>query len=99
MGIRLKMPNIIFTMKKLLRRLTAPVTIIDVLVAGTSQSLPLLAVTTSKAKSIRMAIPAIIAMMKLQITPAADTQKFATRLSRQARGFTGVAFAHPSIGT
>src|SRR6266849_1230805 len=49
-------------------------------------------------KSIRIMIPATIAMMKLQITPAAETQKFATRLFRQRNGFTGVGLAHPIKG-
>src|ERR1041384_3032632 len=37
-------------------------------------------------------------MMKLQITPAIETQKFATRLFRQRKGLTGVGLAQPING-
>src|SRR5687768_15800183 len=47
---------------------------------------------------MRMPIPEIMAMMKLQITPAAETQRFATRLFRQRNGFTGVGLAQPIKG-
>src|SRR6266403_2909426 len=47
---------------------------------------------------MRIIIPATIAIMKLQLTPAIDTQKFATRLSLQRKGFTGVGFAQPISG-
>src|SRR3977135_3147267 len=49
-------------------------------------------------RRIRMMIPATIAMIKLQMTPAMDTEKFATRLSLQRKGFTGVGFAQPNKG-
>src|SRR5262245_15711004 len=42
--------------------------------------------------------PAAIAINALLITPAADTQKFATRLFCHFSGFTGVGLAQPIMG-
>src|SRR5437588_6340883 len=47
---------------------------------------------------MRIMTPAIIASAKLQITPAIETQKFATRLLRQLNGLTGVGLAQPING-
>src|SRR5215831_7892581 len=47
---------------------------------------------------MRMMIAATMAIAKLQMTPAIETQKFATRLLRQRKGLTGVGLAHPING-
>src|SRR6185436_315033 len=95
-GSRLKTPRATFRTKNVYNNLTAPRAMMEPEFAGTNP--PLAMSITSNEYSPLIKTPAMKAMMKLLIAPAADTQKFATRLFRHLKGFTGVGLAQPISG-
>src|SRR5207302_4482888 len=96
-GNKLRTARATFSWKKVVSKISAPVAIMELLAAGIRSDAPVGSkLMIPKLYSKRIRIPAIIAMIKLQITPAAETQKLATRLLRHRNGFTGVGLAQPS---
>src|SRR5712692_1955962 len=90
-GIRLKTPRATFSQKKVDKSSAAPSAINELLRGCANSRYPSVDNPIRfAANNTRITTPATIAMMKLQITPAAETQRLATRLFRQRRGFTGV---------
>ena len=92
-GRRLKTPRATFRMKKTINNSTAPVAIVEFVF--TRPKLP--SIMPNEYSSL-IPRPAMKAIMKLLIAPAADTQKFATRLFRHLKGLTGVGLAQPIRG-